>query len=121
MQKPPSAFSEVTNLVYGYFEGLHQGDTRKLSEVFDPTAGLQTDGLRLRLDQWLERVAQRASPADLGHAFKYELLDIEVTGNMAMAKVSVPLLGKHYIDLLSCFRESERWRIVNKLYTEAKS
>lgn len=112
-------FGDAVELVNAYFRGLHTGDVELLASVFDASAWLQSAGLRLSRDEWLERVAARQSPAELGHAYAYDILDIEVLRNHGVAKLNVALLGKTYIDYLSLLKEAGRWRVVNKLYAEA--
>jgi len=113
------AYGDVAELVDAYFHGLHNGDVTLLASAFDSGAWLQSTGLRLSRDEWLERVSTRQSPAELGHAFDYEVLDVDVDGDQGGTKLWVPLLGKTYVDYLSLLREGGRWRIVNKLYLEA--
>lgn len=113
------SYGDVAELIDAYFHGLHTGDVTILASAFDSGAWLQSSGLRLSRDEWLERVATRQSPAELGHAFEYAILDVDVDGDQGVAKLKVPLLGKTYVDYLSLLREGGRWRIVNKLYLEA--
>lgn len=112
-------YGDVAELVDAYFHGLHTGDVTLLASAFDSGAWLQSTGLRLSRDEWLERVSTRQSPAELGHAFEYEVLDVDVDGDQGVTKLWVPLLGKTYVDYLSLLREGGGWRIVNKLYLEA--
>jgi len=112
-------FGDAGDLVNAYFRGLHTGDVALLARVFDAGAWLQSAGLRLSRDEWLERVAARQSPAKLGHAYEYDILEFNVGRNHGVAKLRVPLLGKTYVDYLSLLREGNRWQVVNKLYLEA--
>ena len=114
-----SRFGDVVELVNAYFDGLHTGDVDLLASVFDASASLQSEGLRLSRDEWLERVATRTTPVELGDPYRYDILDIDVEGNQGMAKLSVPLLGKTYVDYLSLLKEGGHWQVVNKLYAEA--
>ena len=117
--EPEARFADVVELVNAYFDGLHTGDVDLLASVFDASASLQTEGLRLSRDEWLERVATRKPPVALGDSYEYEILDIDVAGNQGLARLRVPLLGKIYVDYLSVLKEGGRWQVVNKLYAEA--
>lgn len=118
--QPPSTgaadFNTIMNMLQTYFEGLYEGDIGKLASVFHEDVVLKAPGLRRNRDQWFQVVSQRPEPKAEGHAFAYEILAVEVLGDQAMAKVSVPLLSNHYIDYLGFLRESGTWQIVNKMY-----
>ena len=107
-----------TALLGHYFDGLHRADTALLSNIFDDAVRLYAPGVRRSKQQWLELVANRPVPAALGHAFAYQILSVELSGEQALAKVSCPLLGRHYIDYLSLLKEQGQWRIVAKLYAD---
>ncbi|MFO7704818.1 MAG: nuclear transport factor 2 family protein [Halopseudomonas sp.] len=108
----------IAALLGHYFDGLHRADTALLGGIFDDAAHLYAPGVRRSKQQWLELVANRPVPAALGHAFAYQILSVELTGEQALAKVSCPLLGRHYIDYLSLLKEQGQWRIVAKLYAD---
>ena len=108
----------ITALLGHYFDGLHRADTELLSRIFDDDARLYAPGVRRSKQQWLELVANRPVPAALGHAFAYQILSVELSGEQALAKVACPLLGRHYIDYLSLLKEQGQWRIVAKLYAD---
>ncbi|MGP9801257.1 nuclear transport factor 2 family protein [Rheinheimera sp. NSM] len=108
----------ITALLGQYFDGLHRADTALLNQIFDDDARLYAPEVRRSKQQWLELVANRPVPAALGHAFAYQVLSVECLGGQALAKVSCPLLGRHYIDYLSLLKEQGQWRIVAKLYAD---
>ncbi|MBZ9611808.1 nuclear transport factor 2 family protein [Rheinheimera maricola] len=108
----------IAVLLGHYFDALHRADTELLSRIFDDDARLYAPGVRRSKQQWLELVANRSVPATLGHAVAYQILSVELSGEQALAKVSCPLLGRHYIDYLSLLKEQGQWRIVAKLYAD---
>ena len=108
----------ITALLGHYFDGLHRADTALLNQIFDDDVRLYAPGVRRSKQQWLELVANRPVPAALGHAFAYQILSVELSGEQALAKVACPLLGRHYIDYLSLLKEQGQWRIVAKLYAD---
>ena len=105
-----------------YFKGLYMGDTALLRTVFHPDAALfaERDGqpYHKRLDDYLDAVAARASPASLGEPYRMKVLAIDVTHDIAMARVHVPALGFDYVNYLSLLRLQGRWVIVDKVFTE---
>jgi len=105
-----------------YFKGLYAGDTALLRTVFHPAAALfaPRDGQPYHkgLDAYLDGVAQRASPASLGEPYRMQVLAIDVTHDIAMARVHVPALGFDYVNYLSLVRWEGRWVIVNKVFTD---
>ena len=105
-----------------YFKGLYTGDTALLRTVFHPDAALFAErggqSYHKGLDAYLDGVAQRASPASLGEPFRMKVLSIDVTHDIAMARVHVPALGFNYVNYLSLVRWQGRWVIVNKVFDD---
>jgi len=105
-----------------YFKGLYTGDTALLRTVFHPDAALFAErggqSYYKRLDDYLDGVAARASPASLGEPYRMQVLAIDVTRDIAMARVHVPALGFNYVNYLSFVRWQGRWVIVNKVFTD---
>ena len=108
----------ITELVQLYFEGLHHADIKKLGTVFSYDCVLKAPGVRRNLGQWLELVQNRPVPAEQDAPYAYEILSMEVLGDQAMVKVSVPLLGSDFIDYLGLLKEDGKWSIVNKMYAD---
>ena len=113
-----SEFDDVITLVQMYFEGLYQGDVKKLASIFHPDAFLKAPGLRRSLTEWLAAVAERPIPAHQGLAYNFRLLSIEIIKNQAMVKLDCPLFDHAYVDFLSLLKENGRWLVVNKMYTD---
>jgi 3-hydroxyacyl-CoA dehydrogenase len=116
-----SSEHEINQVLDTYFDGLYRGDTARLRAVFHPQAALFGDvrgaPYQNTLDGWLEAVAKRRSPFDLGEAFRMRVLGIEVIQEIAYAKAQCPMLGFNYVDYLSLLRQDGRWLITNKLFT----
>lgn len=113
-----SEFDDVITLVQMYFEGLYQGDVKKLASIFHPDAFLKAPGLRRSLTEWLAAVAERPIPAQQELAYNFRLLSIEIIKNQAMVKLDCPLFDHAYVDFLSLLKENGRWLVVNKMYTD---
>ncbi|WP_020653061.1 nuclear transport factor 2 family protein [Massilia niastensis] len=105
-----------------YFNGLYTGDTALLRSVFHPEAALfaQVRGQPYykRLDDYLDGVEHRQSPEELGEAYQMKVVSLDVTHNIATAKVHVPALGFNYYNHLTLVREDGIWVIVNKVFAD---
>ncbi len=114
-------FLEIQQVLDLYFEGIYRGDIEKLRQAFHPKALLfgevnQSPYFKT-LEEYLDIVGNRKCPADLGEDFCMEANDIEILGNLAIAKASLQMLNYNYRDLLSLVRSDGRWQIVNKSFT----
>jgi len=116
MQSDPH--THIGSIVRAYFEGLHYANVEKLKAIFSSDCVLKAPGLRINLDEWLERVKSRPVPAQRGDSFTYEILSVEVLGDQAMVKAYCPLLDHDFIDFLGLLYEDGRWLIVNKMYAD---
>src|SRR5690606_28075187 len=106
-----------------YFDGLYEGDTDKLGQVFCDQASLfiENDGALtvLPVPQWFERVANRPSPASNKAPRDDRILMVDRVGPVnAIAKVSCMLPPATYIDYLSLIKFDDRWQIVAKAYCQ---
>jgi hypothetical protein len=112
----------IATVLRDYFKGLYTGDTALLRTVFHPAAALfgARDGQPYHkgLDAYLDGVAQRASPASLGEPYRMQVLAIDVTHDIATARVHVPALGFNYVNYLSLVRRQGGWVIVNKVFAD---
>jgi hypothetical protein len=112
----------IAAVLGNYFKGLYTGNTALLRTVFHPDAALfaERDGqsYHKRLDDYLDGVAARASPASLGEPYRMKVQAIDVTHDIATARVHVPALGFNYVNYLSFVRWQGRWVIVNKVFTD---
>lgn len=111
-------FSTILELVYRYCQGLHQGNSADLRQLFHQDCVLKSPGNRRSMEEWLAAVDSRPVPASSGAPFKFRLLSVEVYGDQAMVKLECPLFDYFYIDYLGLLYEQDRWRIVNKMYTD---
>jgi hypothetical protein len=112
---------EIDQLLQIYFDGLYHGDTSRLRSVFHPKAQLfgEVRGARYQntLDGFLNAVAGRRSPQELGEPFGMEVLDIQVMNQVAYVRARCPMLGFNYFDYLALMHDGKRWQITNKLFT----
>lgn len=111
----------VENLINSYFEGIFNGDIEKLKVCFHERAYLygdiNGDEYLKSVGDYLDGVANRQSPKQLGETLNMKIIGIEIMGNIASAKLHVPMLSYNYYDYLSLVKVDGEWRIVNKLFT----
>ncbi|HET6256312.1 MAG TPA: nuclear transport factor 2 family protein [Puia sp.] len=102
-----------------YFKGIYEGDVRLLSTAYYEGTLLFGDAAGKAyfktLKQYLDGVANRQSPMESGKPFKGTIHAIDVTGSIAMAKVSVKMYAFNYQELLSFHELDGKWLIVNKM------
>jgi hypothetical protein len=117
--------SAITATLRDYFGGIFRGDVDLLKSTFHPQALVSGDingqPYFKTLDQYLDGVKNRKSPAELGETFRMEILSVEIINTTAIAKVRVPLFEFNYYDLLSLVMINDKWVIINKLLTHVKS
>lgn len=117
-----SQHAAVLAAVDAYCRGVYHGDVELLRTVFDPRAQLfaqvRGEAYFRPLEEYLGIVASRQSPAALGQAFLMQPIGVEVTHDIAFAKVACPMFDYHYIDYLSFVRQNGDWKIVNKTFTD---
>jgi len=111
----------ITAVLQNYFNGVFKGDTDLLRDAFHSQALVAGDvngqPYFKTLDQYLDGVANRKSPFELGESFRTEILSIEIINLIAVAKVRLPMFEFNYYDLLSLTRIDGKWVIINKLLT----
>lgn len=112
---------EIQAVITNYFEGIFNGDIKKLESAFHPQCLLFGDingqPYLKNLPDYLEGVKNRKSPNELGENFRMEILGIEILNDMAYAKLHVPMLGYNYYDFITLSRISGKWVYINKVFT----
>ena len=110
----------VDQVIKAYSDGIFLGDVALLRRAFAPTAILYGDlpgtTYEKPLEEYLNIVAERKSPKELGETFDPQVLSVEIWGNVGYVKAHVPMLGYNYYDFLSLFKTKDGWKIVNKMF-----
>ncbi|NIB40764.1 nuclear transport factor 2 family protein [Pseudomaricurvus alkylphenolicus] len=106
----------ITQMIEQYLEGLYRGDTEMLNVLFSAECVLKTPGVRRTMTAWLQDVATRSKPKDIGHSRQEGVIALDIEGDQAMAKVECSLPSGHFLDYLGFLREESGWKIVNKMY-----
>ena len=109
----------IRAVVVDYLEGMIWGRTDRIERAFHPKAiqvGHFAGGYeffsRQEFVDWLR--TEKAEPE--GTSYVAELLSIEVTGDIAIAKVSNSCFDTDFIDYLVMVKDGGRWQIVTKAY-----
>lgn len=133
MQTQPSAtassrdaYEGIFALVDVYFQSICTGDAAALESTFDPKCRLFADVDASRYEksvaEYVQGVANRKPPRDLGGPFRMQALGVEVLGNIAMVRTRQQMLGfvyryyRYYRDYLTLVRRDGQWPIANKTF-----
>ncbi|MBU9698422.1 nuclear transport factor 2 family protein [Rhodobacteraceae bacterium HSP-20] len=118
-----SEHDAVRAVVVDYLEGMVWGDEEKLRRAFHPGA-LQVGHFAetyefFPLEEFIQWIRdEETQPA--GSTYVAELLAIEVTGTVAVAKVTDSCFGTDFTDYLVLVKDRPtpdgRWQIVTKAY-----
>jgi Putative lumazine-binding len=116
-----TSFDAVVEVLKKYFDGLYNGDTKILRNVFHPTAlyACATDGtlLTLNMSEYFPIVDKRVSPASRGDVRTDHILSIEFAGPVtAFARVECSIAPKNFTDLLTLVYVDQRWQIISKVF-----
>lgn len=115
---------QIENILKNYFEGIFYGDLAKLRAGFHSDVRIYGDikgeAYEKNLDEYLTGVQNRKSPQEQGEKFAMKILGIEILGNIATAKLHVPMLGFNYYDYISLVVVDNEWKIVNKLFVHVE-
>ncbi|NNG25296.1 nuclear transport factor 2 family protein [Telluria aromaticivorans] len=110
----------IEALIEAYFRGVYNGDTAILDALFDPHAQVygEIDGQAYHktVASYLEGVAARKSPKELGDPYRMQLLAVDTLGSIANVKLRSPMLGFNYHLYLTLRRIDGKWSIVNKTF-----
>jgi len=120
-EKMMNPHAEIHAVIDTYCSSIFKGNVERLRTTFHPGAILSGEvkgqPYYKTLDEYLDVVGSRQSPHALGEVFEMKVLSLEIVGAIAFAKVSCPMFGYNYVDLLSFVRHEGRWGIAAKIFT----
>ena len=104
-----------------YFDALYQGDTEKVREIFHQNAHLYSatggEFVDLPLENYVSLVAGRPSPQSQGAERTGEVLSIDQSGpHSALAKVTLTIGARRFVDYLTLLKVEGRWVIAAKAF-----
>ncbi len=110
----------VAAIVDAYLHGVYSGDAATLASLFDPHAQVYGEingqAYHNTIAAYLEGLASRPSPQQLGEAYGMAILAIDSLGHIASVKLHSPMLGMNYQLYLTLRRIDGQWSIVNKTF-----
>lgn len=112
---------EIENVIKTYFDLLYKGDRDLIETVFLPEANvssiLNDKIIKIDMDGFRKRIAERKSPESIGEMRDDKIIMIDISSpTTAMVKVKCNILHNNYIDYLSLFKVSGKWKIISKVF-----
>ncbi|WIM09465.1 nuclear transport factor 2 family protein [Enhydrobacter sp.] len=117
-----SDVAEIEKVLQVYFDGLYEGDTRKLGQAFHPAAHLYSagaDGKAADLPRadWFKSVESRPSGKARGSERRDRIVSIDFSGPAtAFAKVECQLPPRYFTDYLTLLKADGRWQVISKAF-----
>ena len=113
-------YEKIFALVDAYFHSIYTGDAAALRSTFHPGcrlfANVSATPYEKSVDEYVNGVANRKSPRELGEPFRMQVLGAEVIASMALIRTHQQMLGFNYYDYLSLLERDGRWQIVSKTF-----
>ncbi len=113
----------IADIANAYLNGVYQGDTATLATLFDPHAQVYGENngqaYHKTIAAYLEGVAARQSPLQLGEPYGMQILSVDSLDSIATVKLHSPMLGMNYHLYLTLRRLDGKWSIVNKTFVNS--
>ena len=111
----------IEAVIQTYFDGLYEGDTKKLAAAFHEVSHLYSagpDGVQdLPRAKWFEAVASRPSGKARGLERRDRIVSIDMSGpETAFVKVECQLPPRYFTDYLLLLEGADGWKIVSKSF-----
>ena len=112
---------EIEKVIRTYFDLLYKGDKDLIETVFLPEANVYSlsNGkiVKIDMDGFWKRIAERQSPESIGETRDEKIILIDISSpTTAMVNVKCNILHNNYIDYLSLFKVSGKWKIISKVF-----
>ena len=113
---------QIEATVQRYFDGLYNSSGDDIKATFHPDAkitGFMSDTgemAAMNFDRFVAFVEAQTSPASTGEPYEFDIVAIDIAGQVATAKVIDRYLGKRFTDYLSLVKDDQGWRVYNKLW-----
>jgi hypothetical protein len=117
-----SEIAAIERTLQVYFDGLYEGDTKKLGEAFHPLSHLYSvgnDGAAADVPRadWFRMVESRPSAKSKGDERRDRIVSIDFAGPAtAFAKVECQLPPRYFTDYLTLLRIDGRWQVIAKAF-----
>ena len=117
-----SDVAEVEKVLQVYFDGLYEGDTKKLGAAFHPASHLYSaapDGKAVDMPRadWFKMVEGRPSAKSKGSERRDRIVSIDFSGPAtAFAKVECQIPPRYFTDYLTLLKADGRWQVISKSF-----
>lgn len=117
-----SDVAAIEKVLQVYFDGLYEGDTKKLGEAFHPASHLYSadgDGKAADLPraEWFKLVESRPSAKSKGSERGDRIVSIDFAGPAtAFAKVECQIQPRYFTDYLTLLKVDGRWQVISKSF-----
>lgn len=109
-----------THIEQTYFAGPRTGNVDLARQAFAPSLVMYwvKDGKlqQLTRDEWVARVAEGAKKKSGTDDVQRRILEVDVTGTAAMAKIEISKPGMQIVDYMSLLKVDGSWVIVGKTF-----
>ena len=111
----------IETVIQTYFDGLYEGDTKKLGAAFHEVSHLYSmtgEGVQdLSRTKWFEMVQSRPSGKSKGLVRRDRIVSIDISGpETAFVKVECQLPPRYFTDYLLLLKGKDGWKIVSKSF-----
>jgi len=117
-----SDVAEIEKVLQIYFDGLYEGDTKKLGQAFHPASHLYAagaDGKAVDMPRadWFKMVEGRKSAKANGSERRDRIVSVDFSGpTTAFAKVECQIPPRYFTDYLTLLKADGRWQVISKAY-----
>lgn len=113
--------ADVEKTIRIYFDGLYEGDVRKLASAFHEASHLYAlgpDGVTdLPRAEWLKMVSSRPSPKTQALERSDRIVSIDFSGpETACVKVECAIPPRFFTDYLTLLKCKDGWRVISKTF-----
>ena len=103
-----------------YIQGHATGDGAHMRLAFNPAGRLfwsNADTLATRtVEEYIAGMPGKPAPDEAAGVRKRRIEMIDVTGNAAVAKISLDYPDVYFVDYMSLLKTNGEWRIINKIF-----
>lgn len=111
----------IDRVITKYVDGYLNAESELVKEAFHPDTVLYSSDNgeldKTTMKEWLKNLDERKASGDIRKA-QLEIHDVEVTGDMARAKITITFAKKVFTDYLLFLRLANKgWTIIGKTYS----
>jgi hypothetical protein len=105
-----------------YLDAAYAMDADRFASIFHTSSSVTRVGddgtvIVTPIELWLATVRSTKSPRQLGLERRDRILSIDVEGDLALLKLKLQILPRHFTDMLSCLKVNGTWKIAQKVMT----